>query len=57
MSEYPECEKLLAIETDRRMITEFCEWLDANNIFMGRFDDGDRGYYLLYATPLISVAV
>lgn len=32
MSEYPECEKLLAIETDRRMITEFCEWLDANNL-------------------------
>ena len=42
MSEYPECEKLLAFETDRRMITEFCDWLDANNIFMGRFDDGDR---------------
>ncbi len=40
MAEYPEHEKLGAVEVERRAVTEFMEWLDAEGLFVGRWVGG-----------------
>ncbi|MCK5615476.1 hypothetical protein KAR91_77145 [Candidatus Pacearchaeota archaeon] len=52
MAEYPECEKLKAVEKEHRGILEFCDYLMAKGIF---FCDGrinSEGDIVPYSQPV-----